>query len=58
MHLNPQVNFASIAGVFVFLIISTIIYFVLLHKKNLTKKDGWWLFVVYAMFIIYLAIIA
>ena len=58
MHLNPQVNFASIAGVFVFLIISTIIYFVLLHKKNLTKKDGWWLLAVYVMFIIYLAIIA
>jgi len=55
MKLHPEVNFSANVGVFVFLIISTIIYFVLLHKKNLTKQDWYWLLALYLLFIVYLA---
>ena len=55
MKLHPEVNFSANAGVFVFLIISTIIYFVILHKKNLTKQDWYWLLALYVLFIVYLA---
>ena len=52
MKLNPEVNFSESIEIFVFLIISTMAYYFLLHKKKLLKQDWYWLLALYVLFII------
>ena len=54
MKISPQINLSENISIFVFLIFSTILYFALLHKKNLTSKDSYLLLGLYAIFIVYL----
>ncbi len=58
LWLSPKVNFYDNVGVFIFLLISTIAYFFLMHKKTLSKKDSWILFGLYFLFVVYLIFIA
>jgi cation:H+ antiporter len=58
MWLKPEVNFNDNIGVFGFLMWSVLIYFLLLSKKNLWKKDGIYLLLVYLVFIAYIVYIA
>jgi len=55
---NLHVDFWTNFGVFVFIILSTIIYFFVLSKKNISKKDGLWLLGLYALFILYLVYVS
>ena len=54
LHVDFWTNF----GVFVFIILSTIAYLVILSKKKISKKDGICLFVLYLFFILYLVYIS
>ena len=58
MHLHPHVDFNSNVGIFVFLFISVIIYFLILSKKWLWKKDSLYLFALYLLFIVYVIYLA
>lgn len=53
MWLNPHVDFNSNVWIFIFLFISVIIYFLILSKKWLWKKDSLYLFALYLLFIAY-----
>ena len=55
MWLHPHVNFNSNVWIFIFLFISVIIYFLILSKKWLWKKDSLYLFALYLLFIAYVA---
>lgn len=55
LWLNPETHFNQNIWIFSFLIISIIIYFIILYKKNIWKKDSIYLFILYSLFIIYLA---
>ena len=58
MNLKLQVNFNDNVGVFAFLIITTIIYFALLSRKNISKTTGYLLLLIYWIFILYLIYIS
>jgi len=56
MWLDPKVNFNSQIGVFGFLFISTIVYYILLSRKSISKN--YWIILIglYIMFIAYLVL--
>lgn len=58
MWLDPKVDFAQNAPIFLFLITSVIFYFWILQKKNISKKDSIWFLAFYLIFIGYLVYIS
>ena len=54
MWLDPKVDFAQNAPIFVFLVASVIFYFWILQKKYINKKDAIWFLVFYLVFLGYL----
>ena len=58
LWLDPKVDFAQNAPIFVFLVASVIFYFWILQKKNINKKDSIWFLAFYLVFIWYLVYIS
>jgi len=58
LWLHPHVDFWTNFWIFIFIIISTIAYFVILSKSKISKKDGIWLIGLYILFILYLVYIS
>lgn len=54
LWLDPKVDFAKNAPIFVFLVASVIFYFWILQKKNINKKDSIWFLAFYLVFLGYL----
>jgi cation:H+ antiporter len=54
MNLHPKIDFDQNIGVFIFLLMSVIVYFIILSKNQLSKKDWIWLLFLYLLFIGYL----
>ncbi len=53
MWLHPHINFNQNVSIFIFLLISVIMYFLILSKKWLWKKDSFFLLALYLLFIAY-----
>ncbi|MCD5382613.1 hypothetical protein LR002_00640 [Candidatus Gracilibacteria bacterium] len=54
LGLNPKVDFAQNAPIFVFLVASVIFYYGILQKKNIKKIDSLWFLMFYLGFLGYL----
>ena len=54
LWLNPKVDFAQNAPIFVFLVASVIFYYWILQKKNIKKIDSLWFLMFYLWFLGYL----
>jgi len=58
MWLNPKVDFAQNAPIFLFLVASVIFYFWIMQKKHLNRVDAIWFLSFYLIFIGYLVYIS
>ena len=59
MNLHPKVNFSQNIWVFIFLIISTFVYLIVLKSKKLNKKSWiilWFFYLVFIAYLVYLSI--
>jgi Ca2+/Na+ antiporter len=56
MWLDPKIDFNSQIGIFAFLFISTITYYILLTRKQINKLYWHLLLLAYIGFIIYLVV--
>jgi len=56
MWLKPEIDFSKNFYMFIFIILATIIYFITINLKNINKKTGYVLILVYILIVIYLVI--
>lgn len=54
MWLNPEFDFNENFNLFIFVILATVVYFILLNLKNISNKYGYIFIVLYIFMIIYL----
>ncbi len=58
LNLHPSIDFSSNIWVFIFLLISTFVYFYVLRNKNISYKDWFVLLAMYFLFIVYLIVVS